>query len=682
MQALALLSLIEKLKPVINKNSVLPILKAVRLEATNGTLTAIATNLSNDVVNAIACDRELNFKVAITYSLIEGFLKACPQTMELRLEESVNEDGVKRLHLKSETLHYQFVSLNVDEFPDLGEVAPEFQVTGDRALIDAIVSAAKMASRDETKQVLTGVSVAVTQGVAVVRATDGWVMSEQRIPAAGDDCQFVVNQDLIKILSATKGDALLLQVGAESLLATVGETVIRSRLLVGEYPSFDGMVQPTSDSVVVDRRSLQNAIKRCAGAKTKKEPDANLLWVYGDFQQQCLWVEGNNGKEALPAQVGFALEASYVAADLLASVLAPIKSAKCSLQLGRGVLTKVMPEDNTGAAFGLAGLNVSVEMPYAQSSDGTVVTRKVSWEDEQGQTQVMEPAIALPYQYKDGALTVISSLDKAYWEFRNGTGRWLTCKFAPAESINQQTGEAEMANLTLAKVQAEAAIYDVVVAKEGRQYVLHTPDGVAIAYQGKCPAKFGNLQEVLNALPRLDSQEELTEDEVIDEVHEPEIAVNNVVPFEAESRQADYDWAISVAEVNLISDTLEQEFCAIAAAKARMPQPISKTSTAVLSKPKTKKLVNYPAQQTLLPVGAGTKTARMIDLLARSEGVSMQELLEEINPNEASVRVYFGYDLKRKGYGVQEDGATGNFHLVLPDGVAAPLPHTEKAAKR
>lgn len=90
-------------------------------------------------------------------------------------------------------------------------------------------------------------------------------------------------------------------------------------------------------------------------------------------------------------------------------------------------------------------------------------------------------------------------------------------------------------------------------------------------------------------------------------------------------------------------------------------------------KKRKKKGVNLPAQSELKPVKASSKTGKMIALMARSQGATMQELLDQVNPNESSVRVYFSYDLKKKGYGVQENLDDGAFHLVYPDGVNEPL---------
>ena len=83
---------------------------------------------------------------------------------------------------------------------------------------------------------------------------------------------------------------------------------------------------------------------------------------------------------------------------------------------------------------------------------------------------------------------------------------------------------------------------------------------------------------------------------------------------------------------------------------------------------------------------AGGKQATMVDLLKRPGGASMAELLEGLSGGrkpwaESTVRSGFGWDMKRKGYGVEsrfsKDGGE-RFVLIVPEGVRVPE-HTVSA---
>ena len=82
-----------------------------------------------------------------------------------------------------------------------------------------------------------------------------------------------------------------------------------------------------------------------------------------------------------------------------------------------------------------------------------------------------------------------------------------------------------------------------------------------------------------------------------------------------------------------------------------------------------------PTHMRLVPCREGTKQARLVDLLARPEGATPEELLEACKPWDwETVKSALYWDINTvKGYGVRSGGA--RLFLVLPEGVPAPLPH-------
>jgi hypothetical protein len=77
----------------------------------------------------------------------------------------------------------------------------------------------------------------------------------------------------------------------------------------------------------------------------------------------------------------------------------------------------------------------------------------------------------------------------------------------------------------------------------------------------------------------------------------------------------------------------------------------------------------------LKPIKEGSKVHRFVQKMMY--GATIEDLCE-ITPNPKSVKVYFSYDLKLKGYGVKQFGET--YHIIFPDGVLEPL-IAEKAVK-
>ena len=74
-----------------------------------------------------------------------------------------------------------------------------------------------------------------------------------------------------------------------------------------------------------------------------------------------------------------------------------------------------------------------------------------------------------------------------------------------------------------------------------------------------------------------------------------------------------------------------------------------------------------PAKE-LKPIKEGSKVHRFVQKMIY--GATIEDLCE-ITPNPKSVRVYFSYDLKLKGYGVKQ--IDDRYYIIFPDGVLEPL---------
>ena len=99
--------------------------------------------------------------------------------------------------------------------------------------------------------------------------------------------------------------------------------------------------------------------------------------------------------------------------------------------------------------------------------------------------------------------------------------------------------------------------------------------------------------------------------------------------------------------------------------------------------PAAPKLMNKEpkAKDQIKVVGAGTKIAQLIDLLARPKGTTVDEITSTLSAvgKPISARAWLGYDLNTvAGYGVREED--GRLYIVYPKGMTAPLAHKEKAA--
>jgi hypothetical protein len=101
-----------------------------------------------------------------------------------------------------------------------------------------------------------------------------------------------------------------------------------------------------------------------------------------------------------------------------------------------------------------------------------------------------------------------------------------------------------------------------------------------------------------------------------------------------------------------------------------LPEPAVEAPKAEGKAAKVPKPVDFPAEKEARAVGQDTKLGALLASLA--QGATMEQLVEVLSKsgspaNRGVVRSWLGYDAKRAGYGVRQDGNL--FHLVFPEGM-------------
>lgn len=100
--------------------------------------------------------------------------------------------------------------------------------------------------------------------------------------------------------------------------------------------------------------------------------------------------------------------------------------------------------------------------------------------------------------------------------------------------------------------------------------------------------------------------------------------------------------------------------------------------------------INLAPMKKAYPCRAGSKQAILVDILNRPEGATMPELLEALSGGskpwlEVSVKSGMNWDMNKvKGYGIctSKRGDEDCYHLVLPEGMTEPVPHTVAKSKK
>lgn len=134
---------------------------------------------------------------------------------------------------------------------------------------------------------------------------------------------------------------------------------------------------------------------------------------------------------------------------------------------------------------------------------------------------------------------------------------------------------------------------------------------------------------------------------------------------------------------------LAERAAAIRAAEAKA-KPAPKAPKAPAEKkaaaPRRGTGINLAPTKKAYPCRAGSKQAMLVDMLSRPEGATMGELLAALSGGskpwkEVTVKSGLNWDMNKvKGYGIRttKRGDADCYHLVLPEGMDAPLAHLPK----
>jgi DNA polymerase III subunit beta len=262
-----LLRALIKTSRVVPAKPQLPVLQNILLTAKDGVVTITATNLETTEIVSIGAKIEKEGGVCVPSRLFLEFVSSLPQsTVTIATKEGsvlVTCGGYRAT----------IPGMNASEFPQIPEKTKKGEVTIQK---DEIVSAVQnilfSAATDEGRPILTGIRIIQKEEETTLAATDGYRLSVKKISlktkepmdllvparALGEVVKACVEDKDTKAISLTKPTE-----GQISFLT--GDTEIRTRLIDGEYPSFEKIIPGKHNTrVLFEKAALEKAVKAAA----------------------------------------------------------------------------------------------------------------------------------------------------------------------------------------------------------------------------------------------------------------------------------------------------------------------------------------------------------------------------------------------------------------------------------
>ena len=228
-------------------------------------------------------------------------LPADELTLELRSSEQDVEliSGPATFHLRT---------LRAEDFPALPEPSPDTRIALPLdAFVETVTRVAKSASRDETRPVLTGILMSASGQELRMVATDSYRLSvketaletplqgslEANVPARA-------LQELTRIAQQGPGDALAVSVGQNQVVFELGEIVLSSRLIDGQFPNYRQLLpESVEHELRLASSELTDVVRRISLLALKNAP-LRLSFSEGTLTVSAQTPDVGEASEAVP----------------------------------------------------------------------------------------------------------------------------------------------------------------------------------------------------------------------------------------------------------------------------------------------------------------------------------------------------------------------------------------------
>jgi DNA polymerase-3 subunit beta len=242
----------------------LPVLGNILLNAKKTKLQLSATNLETSIVINLGAQVKEEGEITIPAKVITEIIQ------NLQLGPLDLESDKEHLRISSRQFSSKVLGMNSSDFPKVPQTISTEGVLHlpKEKLAEALSQVIFSASVDESRPILTGVLFVFTKKHLSLVATDGFRLSQKKIELGEEmPIQKVVlpKNPLLEIIRlAEEGEEVKLSLKEKEGQAIfgIGEIVLSSRVVGGDFPDFDKIIPKASDiKVRVDKEEFLRAVK-------------------------------------------------------------------------------------------------------------------------------------------------------------------------------------------------------------------------------------------------------------------------------------------------------------------------------------------------------------------------------------------------------------------------------------
>ena len=355
-----LLTQLQAVTRIASTRTAIQALSGVQIAVSDSLAELRATDADISLRVPLEADVDSPGVVLLPGRLLADVVRSCAGT-RVSLAARATEQDVEVL-CGNATFHLR--TLRAEDFPALPDISSDSAVRLPlSAFVDTIVKVSGSASRDETRPVLTGVLVSATGRDLRMVATDSYRLSVKDTQlkealATGFEANIPARalQELVRLAAHASDEDFALSVRQNQIVFAVGQMVLSSRLLDGQFPNYRQLLPETFDhEVLMAGPELRDVVRRISLMAQKNAP-LRLSFKPGELTVSSQTPDIGEARETVPANfhgeafdIGFnpdflreGLEA-IGDSDVLIKLITPLRPGLFEAAGGSGFVYLIMP---------------------------------------------------------------------------------------------------------------------------------------------------------------------------------------------------------------------------------------------------------------------------------------------------------------------------------------------------
>src|SRR5215213_4735617 len=345
---------------IVERKNTIPILANVLLEANGAEVKMLATDLEVGLRSKCPATVSKSGSLTLPAKKLYEIVKALPET-DVRIEE--DKGGVK---VAADRFDSRMQTLPREDFPTLPDATGTIAATLPRDVLRQMVSKTQFAiTGEDTRYFLNGALFLLRPDSMGLVSTDGHRLAHINVardgkPAKGakdskdgkegDENRVILPRktllELGRLLAEGGEGPIRYERGENHLFFTVGDRLLISRMIDGQFPAFERVIPKNNDKhVEFDRDRLTSAVKRVALLSNERSRAVKFQIDKGKVEIASSSPEFGEAKEVLmvdyaAAPVTICFNAQYVL-DFLGVVETDTMSLDFKDEMSQAVLKPV-----------------------------------------------------------------------------------------------------------------------------------------------------------------------------------------------------------------------------------------------------------------------------------------------------------------------------------------------------